>query len=315
MGKVQARVAGRRKTSWSAEIPFGEPEELEGIFARLMAENSFHSRPHSVSIELEKPLAQIRTLRGLPPVRKAALQELISAGVSRYFRRNGKPLVVAARWLSRRRGQETVAHAAAAEEPLIDALLRGARAARLRVDAIKPADSSDGLTLLSPAERRRRKRAELLATRKLAWVAALLCGIAAGSRVLRFDLEQRRVGRELGELAKPNAAIVQLRRELTTASRMVQTVEQAERNRGVNLTRLASLTAALPDSAYLTSLSFDDSAGTLSGVAPQATEVLAALDRAPAVVSPRLTGPAVREVIDGKERERFTVSFVLRRTR
>jgi general secretion pathway protein L len=256
---------------------------------------------------------QVRALEHLPPVKDSALKQLVAQQAGRFFRKNGKPLITDAVWMQRGRGQEGVAQAAAVEEPWIEAIAAGARAAGLVLEEIHPQHGEQTLrklSLVSPAERARRRRMELLALRRLAIAAGLLWMIATGAFAIRVQRAQGQVERRLAALKAPLDAVAAARRELAGAVRMVETIEEAERDRGRVLLSLAAITKALPDSSYLTSLALDEHEGTMTGLARQAAGVVAALERDATIAGPRLTGPVVREVSDGKELERFTLSFV-----
>lgn len=314
---VSAKVVRRRRIVWAAEGAFNSPEDLRALIIQLASEGSLPARPASLRVKLEVPLVQLRTLEGLPPVRPSALRALVAQQASRFFRKNGKPLVVDAVWLRRVRGQYGVAQAAAAEETWIEAVSEGARAAGLALEGIQPSTGVPGckLSLLSPAELARRNRIELLALRRLAVLAASLWILGGIGFALRVQREERRIGRELSALDPAVRAVATARRKLGDAARMVEAVERTEREQGAMLRRLAAITAGLPDSAYLTSLTLDEGGGAMSGLAPQASRIVAVLERDTTIAAPRMTGPAVREVVAGKERERFTVTFVRRTSR
>ncbi|MGH7526892.1 MAG: hypothetical protein ACREMX_09330, partial [Gemmatimonadales bacterium] len=68
--------------------------------------------------------------------------------------------------------------------------------------------------------------------------------------------------------------------------------------------------AALPDSAFVTSLVVDAAgSGEMAVVARRSAEVLAGLDRVEALASPTVNGAVLREPIAGRDWERFTVRF------
>ena len=59
-----------------------------------------------MTVALEPPLVQVRTLADLPPVRPADLATLVAAQASRYFRKNGGALVTDAVWVRRDGGSD-----------------------------------------------------------------------------------------------------------------------------------------------------------------------------------------------------------------
>ena len=291
--------------TWAGETAYAEVTELADAIARLAAEAPAGCR--QLTVVLERPPAQLRTLPDLPPVKARQLAALVAQQAGRFFRKNGRALVTDAAWV----GKEApgVARAAAVEEPLVEAIAAGARAAGLWLETIAPTDACT-LTLLPRSERESRERAGRLRTRRLAlatcavWLTAgaLFCG--------RLLWEQRAVEHELAALRQPLAAVLDARRELRDAETTLNAIAAAERERGRSLVILAALTGALPDSGVVTSLAWNaDGSGILVGAARRATDVLARLDRVPTLSDVRLNGPAVRETIAGREWERFTVLF------
>jgi hypothetical protein len=91
---------------------------------------------------------------------------------------------------------------------------------------------------------------------------------------------------------------------------MIETIARQDGERSAVVVRVASIAAALPDSAYLTSLGLDvNGAGEMTGMAPRAATVVSALERRGAVIGPRLIGSAVRDLMGEGELERFAVTF------
>jgi hypothetical protein len=312
-GTVAAKAVRGHHLVWAGSAVFESPDDLREAIAQLAGEESLPVRLAGLRVKLETPLVQLRTLEHLPPVRDAALKALVAQQAGRFFRKNGKPLITDAAWMQRERGHDAVAQAAAVEEPWIEAIAAGARAAGLVLEEIHP--THDGVTLrklslVSPAELARRRRMELLALRRLAIVAGLLWMIAAGAFAIRVQRAQGQVERRLAALKAPLEAVAAARRELAGATRMVETIEETQRNRGRMLLSLAAITRALPDSSYLTSLTLDEHEGTATGLSRQAAAIVAALEKDATLAGPRLTGPVVREVSDGRELERFSLSFV-----
>jgi hypothetical protein len=196
------------------------------------------------------------------------------------------------------------------EEPFVEAIAAGARAAGLWLEAITPADAVGRLTLLPLVERESRERAARGRTRRVA-VATATLWLGVGVLFLaRLAWERRTVDRELAALQQPLAAVLAARRELREAEQTLDAVTAAERDRGRSLAVLAAVTAALPDSSVLTSLAWSgDGPGVLAGAARRATDVVARLDRVSALAGVRLEGALVREPLAGREWERFTILF------
>jgi len=302
---LRAEAVRTGVVTWAGEASYAEVIELADAVARLAAEAPAGCR--RLTVVLERPPAQCRTLPDLPPVKARHLAALVAQQAGRFFRKNGQALVIDAAWLGE--GGSGVARAAAVEEPLVEAIAAGARAAGLWLEAIAPVDAST-LTLLPSSERKSRERAAQRRTKRLAlatcgvWLAvgALFCG--------RLLWEQRTAERELAALRQPLAAVLDARRELRDAETTVNAIAAAERERGRSLEILSAVTRGLPDSGVVTSLAWSaDGSGVLVGAAKRATDVVARLDRLPVLSGVRLNGPAVRETIAAREWERFTILF------
>src|SRR5207249_299653 len=156
---------------------------------------------------LDRPPVQLRTLSELPPVKPRHLAALVAQQAGRFFRKNGQPLVTDATWVGK--GATRVADAAAVEEPLVEAIAAGARAAGLWLEMIAPAEAGVMLSLLPRSERQSRERKAVRRTRRLALAT---CGLWLGAGALfvgRLFWERRAVERELAALAQPLAAVLQ----------------------------------------------------------------------------------------------------------
>ncbi len=257
---VRAEVLGPG-APWAAEAAFATPGELADAIARLAAEAPRNGKRVRMTVALEPPLVQVRSLADLPPVKPADLATLVAAQSSRFFRRNGSALVTDATWETNGDGPR-VARAAAADEPWLEAIAAGARTA--------------GGAL---------------------YAARLVVGL-------------RQTKRELARLARPAAAVLAARRDLRDASALIETLNQAAAQREVVAARLGRISPALPDSAFLTSLTLDASgSGVLTGLARRAADVVARLEARGAVAHPRLDGPVLRERTAGRDWERFTILF------
>ncbi|HVH09707.1 MAG TPA: hypothetical protein VM736_07915 [Gemmatimonadales bacterium] len=192
----------------------------------------------------------------------------------------------------------------------VEAIAAGARAAGLWLETIVPAAEAAPLALLPRSERKRRERVARRRSRALA-SAALAIWVGTGALFLgRLAWERRVVEHELAALQQPLAAVLDARRELRDAATALNAITVAERERGRGLGLLAVVTDALPDSSVFTSLAWNaGGSGVLVGAARRATDVVARLDRLGTLPAVRLSGPAVREPIGGREWERFTILF------
>ena len=303
---LRAEAIERGSVKWAGEASYANMTELADAIARLAAEPPRACR--RLVVTLDRPPVQLRRLTDLPPVTPRHLAALVAQQSGRFFRKNGQPLVTDAAWVGK--GPTRVAHAAAVEEPLVEAIAAGARAAGLWLETIAPAGEAATLTLLPKSERESRERAARSRTRRL---TAATCGLWLATGALffgRLAWERHNVERELAALSQPLAAVLQARRELRDAETTLNAITAAERDRGLSLGLLAAVTGALPDSSVLTSLAWNaDGSGVLVGGARHATDVVARLDRLGSLAGVRLGGPVVREPIAGREWERFTILF------
>ena len=304
---LHAEVRRRGVVAWGADAGYSGPAELPGLIGRLAGDCAVPCR--RLRVALEHPPVQLRTLTDLPPVRPSELSALVAHHAGRFFRKNGGPLVTDAMWLTQDGAR--VARAAAVEEAMVEAIAAGARAAGLTLDTVAVADSELPLALLPGAERASRARAERRRVRVLGAVSAGVWVLVGALFVSRLVWERRAVERELLRLQAPLAAVLAARRELHDVEAALSAVARADNARSRGLAVLASVTAALPDSAVLTSVSWkEDGSLVLSGAARQAAQVLARLERVTRVgAPPAFEGPVVREAVAGREWERFTIAF------
>jgi len=303
---LHAEAVEHGSVTWVGEASYRELGELADAIARLAAEPPRACR--RVVVSLDRPPVQLRTLRELPPVKPRHLAALVAQQTGRFFRKNGQPLVTDAAWVGK--GPTRVAHAAAVEEPLVEAIAAGARAAGLWLETIAPAGDGVRLALLPKSERESRERATHRRTRRLAVVTCALWFAAGALFFVRLAWERRAVERELAALAQPLAAVLDARRELRDAETTLNAITAAERERGRSLAVLSAVTGALPDSSVLTSFAWTgDGSGVLVGAARHAADVVARLDGLGSLAGVRLGGPVVREPIAGREWDRFTILF------
>jgi len=303
---LRAEAIEHDEVVWAGEAGYADVTELTDAIGRLASEPPQACR--RLLVTLDRPPAQLRTLRDLPPVKPRHLTALVAQQAGRYFRKNGLPLVTDAAWVGK--SAPGVACAAAVEEPLVEAIAAGARAAGLWLEAISPMDAATTLSLLPRSERESRDRAARTRTRQLGLATCSLWLSACALFVCRLAWERRAVERELAALQKPIAAVLDARRELRDAEATLNAVTAAERERGRSLQMLATVTAALPDSSVLTSLSWStDGSGVLVGAARHAADVVVRLDRTGTLAGVRLGGPVVPDQVAGRDWERFSILF------
>lgn len=304
---IRAEVCGALDP-WTAEATFATPAELADVIARLAAEAPANGKRPRARVALERPLVQVRTLGDLPPVKPRDLAALVAGQQGRFFRKNGQPLVTDAAWVPGTNGRRT-ACAAAVEEPWLEAIALGARTAGLVLDAVAPADAGE-LSLLPAEVRVHRRQIGARSLRRWALVTAALWLALGGLYVARLALGRREVERELARLAAPAAALLDARRELRDAAGMLGTIDSVAGARSAVASQLARITASLPDSAFVTSLTVDARGqGVITGLALRAADVLARLEGRGAVPHPHFDGPVLRETTAGRNWERFTMLF------
>ena len=303
---VHAEATRAGALIWAGDARYAGAKDLAEVVAQLAV--AAPERCRRLHVRLERPPAQTRTLTGLPPVREAELAALVANQTGRFFRRNGAPLVTDAVWV--RDGNGQVTQAAAAEEPLLVAIVEGATQAGLIVESIGPAGLSPQLQLLPAAERAVRLRARRRAVIRLGAAACVVWLTVGALFGIRLISERHDVDVELAAADVPMAALRDVRREMRAAETMVITLAEARRSRGQALATLARMRAAIPDSAVLTTYRWSsDGSGLVAGAGRRAADVLAAVERSRAVMNPRIEGAIVREAIAGRDWERFTIVF------
>ena len=313
---LEAECWRGRRLLWTAQAEYASPSDLEPAVARLASEAGRGPRPRRLEVRLSKPVVQLRALRDLPPVRPSMLPALVAQQAGRFFRRNGVPLVTDAAWEGggkRQRSRVSVL-AAAVEEPVAQALVEGARAAGLVLESISPMGHNGArrLRLFPTADRERRRQQARISLRRLATAVGCLWVSVAGVHWYRLEAQQRSVAQELASLQAPLAALARVQGGVRDARAALKAIERDSALRWDPVRVLGAVTGALPDSSFLSSFDLDGKGqAVLTGFARHATEVVAALERSPFVSAPHLEGTVGREVIGGREWDRFTVSFGL----
>lgn len=303
---VHAEAVRAGVVVWAGDTTYDSCDDLAEVVATLAAAPS--ERCRRLEVTLERPPAQARTLKDLPPVRERELAPLVANQAGRFFRRNGAPLVTDATWVTNGAGRVT--RAAAVEEPIVLALIAGAKQAGLVMGGIGAAGLERRIQLLPPVERAARARARRRSLVRLGTaVLALWCTVGIAF-TLRMIGERRAIDAELSAASAPLAALREVRQEMRGAEAMVVGIADARRERGEALTTFVRVSDALPDSAVFTSYAWRaDGSGVVGGSSRRAADVLAALDRTKAVTNARIEGAIVRETLGGHDWERFTLIF------
>jgi len=302
---LRARTIVGTSVLWAGETSYIHPTDVPDAIARLATECPQVCRRLVVTID--RPPVQLRTIPDLPPVKPRHLRALVTEQAGRFFRGNGQQLVADAIWIP---GTTRLARAAAVEEPLVEAIATGARAAALKLDTITPTDDPAKLTLLPRSEVEIREYQTRRRTRALALSAAATWSTCAALFFARLAGERHNLERELALLQKPLAAVLDARRALRDAETALDTISVAEHQRGRALAVLTEVTGALPDSSVLTSLAWSrDGSGVLTGSARGATDIVRRLEPLRSLLDVRLSGGVVREPLAGRDWERFTIVF------
>lgn len=301
-----ARVEARAAASWESLA------ELTEAISRLPGESPGASRARAAEIEIARPLLQRRRLSDLPPLRRSALRALVSHQPNRFFRGHDGALVTDVSCHRVRRSGPVEVVGVAAAENLVDALIAGAEQAGLAVRCIHAASDENlpGVNLLPPASRAHRTAERRRHLRWMFTMAAAVSALLLTSRVVVLMQENRVITAGLDSLRAPVAALGRLRREMERAGIMLDAIEASVRERSTVPHQLLKLVEALPDSAVLTAVTIEiGGEGRATGLARRPLELVAELDRLGAVANPRLEGGTVREAVQGRAWERFTVGF------
>ena len=307
---VTATIQGRRQQPlWAGETARGEGEGVDAAVERLLSQVP-KELDSPVTLEVEPPLAQIRRLDSLPPVRGAALSTLVGHQAGTFFRKNGHPLVTDAAWLPALKDSPRQALLAAIDLELAEALSAAATRAGVGLDRITVADIPEArrFDLRSPEARAEQAGRASQSLARLAWSVATLWALAALCWTARLGLEARHIRSELNRLAGARAVLIKGQAVRHRAEQMIETLESGAAARHQLQDRTQALLAALPDSAYLSGLSLDTLGnGLLTGGARHATDAVAALEHAHAAVNPRQEGSTSPDPLGSANWERFTI--------
>jgi len=300
-----ARRGGR--VVWSAEAAYDGVTDLAQVLAGLAAERPRWAK--RAKVVLAAGVARVKTVQGLPALTRADLAAHVRLHARRYFLQNGVPLVTDAMPApGRSTGAAPAALLAGASVLLIEAIVQGLEAAHLHCESIAPAEAA--LSLLPDSARLRRLAVQHRAT--LRWGVAALAGVmlAGASWFGALYRAQRDALAELDRLKPALAGATAVRRDVEAADEALAVLAAAESARLRRARFLADLTTALPDSAFLVSVRLEaDGSGSLNGYARDAAAVVARLARSPVTRNVSLDGATNREVVGGRELERFAIRF------
>lgn len=136
-GVVRAVAVRDGNVLWAAESSV-DGRTIEAAVDDLLTARRLRRWPRpTISAAVGPARAQLRRLSGLPPIIDAsALTRLVSESTSRFFLRNGVPLVTTG--VRRDRDGDSEGWGAAIEQPVIAALEAACRAHKLRLAAVLP---------------------------------------------------------------------------------------------------------------------------------------------------------------------------------
>lgn len=121
---------------WAGSTAYTSPAELTDAIARLAGESGCVAR--TTRVVLARDVVQLRTILPAPPLKPSAARRYLALEAARLFRKNGAPLVTDA--VAMPTAEKGLAlFAAAAPQPLLDAIIDGCKQAGLRVQALAPA--------------------------------------------------------------------------------------------------------------------------------------------------------------------------------
>lgn len=301
--RLTAVLRRGRAIRWSAAAEYDDNKDLASALAALAAERP--RRVHQASVCLGPELARVKTVAGLPPLKQADLAAHVRLHSRRYFLQNGVPLVTDATVV---RGA-TAATLAGAPVPLIEAVTDGLAMAGLECLDIAPQSRPDLSLLLDVTRAARRKKAEH-AIRQWAFAAVASVVLAAATWAYSLRHQGERAEAELLALKPSLDLALAVRRDIDAADQALGVISAAQAHRSRDARFLARIAEALPDSAFIVSIHLDPGGvSSMSGYAPRAAAVAALLERRHLITQPIFEGAVSREVMAGRDLERFAIRF------
>lgn len=291
--------------------------------------------PRRAILLLDPTFVQIRELAGFPWVRDAARRAmLLQEGAHRWFlRRTGGLLTagpvpdgVGLHW------------GCAYERSVVDDARGALLTAKIDVQVVAsrdpvqagtrdhtPADDQDDAEMLAGRVRQLAREADgfslspiaggSLARASRARAAAVGLMVAAVIAALSYPLGLWVTASRLEgalETARPRLMeLSPLQDSLSAGSSALAAIESRRETRISWITRLASLTAVLPDGTAATSLHADSTRGVLVVTGPRAGSIVDLLERVDGFGSPQLLSPVTTERLGERTLERAALSFAL----
>lgn len=156
---VRAVAVSRREVVWTAERALDPTQALtEELTVVLRALPARFARRVPVVVALGPSCTQLKRLVGLPStLAPSAMTAAVRESATRFFLRNGTPIITSATRVDRSRDGAST-WAAAADAPVLTAVFDAARAARVHIEAVVPTacvlasavaerEASDALTI------------------------------------------------------------------------------------------------------------------------------------------------------------------------
>ena len=236
------------------------------------------------------PPCERRVLRGLPPVSRSQLREIVQENAERYFPRSLFPLRTDVTW---KREPERFAMAYGMAESLSQKILDSAKSTGCEVVDIRPVGDAKKYSLLPQAEVTRRRQRDLRRTALLAVVTLVV--VLAG---LAFATGGQRMIRLTAERSQPTPELVRAVKDSYQDARAVWRAESAfvsDRSRNEDLVRLLStVILALDQRDELVVVDVTDLAVRELGVlTPNPEHILAALGGTIKNTVPARDGPTL----------------------
>ena len=168
----------------------------------------------------------------------------------------------------------------------------------------------DSMPYLQPAAlEQKEQRAERWRFRSLAAAAVVVLGLAAGTHLFGVRRELNSVVQERRAIALQVAEALELRNAAQTVRARLGAMTQLDHNTVRWTPALSSLAQALPNSAYLVSLTADGPEIRLAGVAKSASGVVPALQASPLFRDVTLTNTRQQDATDDGQRFDLTLAL------
>lgn len=298
-------------------LEFGESELIRSAISHACNTGPRGAR---VTIEVERPLLQIRSLPSLPRTQRRELQRLVASQSARFFRAANGPLVTDACWNRSAIGTLPSVLAVAAPAGILHDVCEGVHAAGGRLVGVVVRDErveGHGLSLLPPtaSERLRAtsRRKRVMSLRSS--VAAALV-LATGSLVLAHTVLLSSQ-RELAVLRPALDSALAIRDATTELRGSLDVLLDGAGGVTRPVSLVASLTERLPPDAFLTLLGMDAQGEVrLEGLAQNPGAVLRFLREAPEFLQVEfIRAPVQRSDVSGRTLTRFELRVVPRNPR